>query len=217
MAVLIAKSVLSFQKLATSFLQYFMYPEIYSNIYRKTYPKTSLKTKLVLTILAIMVSPCHAAIADESLEDGVKAAYLYKFSSYVDWPSTAFASPTSPFTVCLVGSSDHFNSTLKKVIQGESINGRKIVVNEVQALVKETGCHILYIGISDSQRSAALLDNVRGSNVLTVSDNASQGIIGFTITNNRLRFNIDDAAAAENGLVISSRLLSLAINVRRRE
>ena len=217
MAVLIVKSVFPFQKLVSNFLRYFMSPEIYPNIYRKRYPKISLKTKLVLITLAIMVSPCHAAIADESLEDGVKAAYLYKFSSYVDWPSTAFASPTSPFTVCLLGSSDHFNNTLKKVIQGESVNGRKIVVNEVQALVKDTGCHILYIGISDSQRSAALLDNVRGSNVLTVSDNASRGIIGFTITNNRLRFNIDDAAAAENGLVISSRLLSLAINVKRRE
>ncbi len=135
----------------------------------------------------------------------------------MDWPSTAFTSITSPFTVCLLGSSDHFNSTLKKIVQEESVNGRKIVVSEIRTLEREAGCHILYIGTTDPQRSAAFIDSVRGSNVLTVSDNASQGIIGFTITNNRLRFNIDAVAAAENGLVISSRLLSLAVNVKRRE
>lgn len=152
------------------------------------------------------------------MEEGIKAAYLYKFSSYVDWPSTAFTSPTSPFTLCLLGSSEHFNSTLKKVVQGKSVNGRKIVVSEIHALEnKEARCHILYIGTTDSQRSAAAIDNVRGCNILTVSDIPSQGIIGFTINNNRLRFNINDSAAAENGLVISSRLLSLAINVKRRE
>jgi len=201
MAVLISRLVLPCQKLIASF----------------SWNSVSLGVKAVSMALTIAVFPCHAALADESLEDGIKAAYLYKFSSYVDWPATAFTSTTSPFTVCLLGSSDHFNSTLRKIVQEESVNGRKIVVNEIRTLEREAGCHILYIGTTDPQRSAAFIDSVRGSNVLTVSDNASQGIIGFTITNNRLRFNIDAVAAGENGLVISSRLLSLAVNVKRRE
>lgn len=164
-----------------------------------------------------LVSPCYAAAANETLEDEVKAAYLYKFSAYVDWPSGAFDSANSPFKLCVLGGNEHFNTTLKKVVQGESVNGRTIEFHEVNTLEKDPGCHILYIGTADSQRSATLINTVRGSNVLTVSDSPSQGIIGFILTNNRLRFNIDDAAAAENGLTISSRLLKLALNVKKRE
>ncbi len=172
--------------------------------------------KFSLIAWATLAFPCHAAAANETLEDEVKAAYLYKFSSYVDWPSGAFDSANSPFKLCVLGGNERFNATLKKIVQGESVNGRTIEVNQVNTLEKDPGCHILYIGIIDPQQSAVLIDSVRGSNVLTVSDNAYQGIIGFTITNNRLRFNINDAAAAENGLIISSRLLKLAVNVKKR-
>ena len=163
-----------------------------------------------------MVSPCHAAIADKSLEYGVKAAFLYKFSAYVDWPATAFVSPTSPFSVCLVDSNDQFNSTLAKVVNGEKVNGRTVIIRQINALENESSCHILYIGTSDPQRAAEAIEAARGSNTLTVSDNASLGIIDFLITDNHVRFNIDDAAAAQNGLVISSKLLDLAVNVKRR-
>lgn len=176
-----------------------------------------LRLKALPIALIMLLFPYHLAIADETLEDGVKAAYLYKFSSYVDWPTSAFTTPNSSFELCLLGSSDRFNATLKKIIQGESVNGRKIVLHEITNLEKYPSCHILYIGTNDPQRSAEMIDTVRGSHVLTVSDNASQGIIGFTISNNRLRFNIDDAAAAENGLTISSQLLKLAVNVKKRE
>lgn len=107
--------------------------------------------------------------------------------------------------------------TLNKVVQGESIDGHRIMVNQIQAGEKVTGCHILFIGSPNAQRSSAILESVRGTPTLTVSNNPSEGIIGFLILNNRVRFNIDAASAAENGLVISSRLMSLAVNVKRRE
>ena len=201
MTILLTKLAFPLRKFGTNFLRYLIY----------------LKARFVLITLLILGSSFQLAIADESLEEGIKAAYLYKFSSYVDWPSTAFTSPTSPFTLCLLGSNDQFNATLKKIVREESVNGHKIVVNEIRTPEKEAGCHILYIGTTESQDLSTIIDNMRGSNVLTVSDNADQGIIGFTIINNRLRFNIDAAAAAENGLVISSRLLRLAVNVKRRE
>ena len=170
----------------------------------------------MLIVLATIALPCNAAIADKSLEYGVKAAFLYKFSAYVDWPATAFVSPTSPFSVCLVDSSDQFNSTLTKVVNGEKVKGRTVVVRQINNLEDESSCHILYIGTSDAERAAEAIEATRGSNTLTVSDNASLGIIDFLITDNHVRFNIDDAAAAQNGLVISSKLLSLAVNVKRR-
>lgn len=175
-----------------------------------------LRTVMILAALSIGVMAGGVAIADESLEYGVKAAFLTKFGSYVEWPETAFASPTSPFNLCLTGSADQFGSTLEKVLSGESINGRGVVIRRINTVERNAGCHILYIGASESQRAAQIIESVRGNNVLTVGDGGSNGIIDFVVTNNRVRFNIDDEAAAQNGLVISSRLLSLALNVKRR-
>lgn len=172
---------------------------------------------IIFTLICFMAWPYPVAHAEESIEDGIKAAYLYKFSAYVDWPAEAFTSVASPFNLCVFGSSAQFNQTLKKLVLTESVNGRKIVVNEIGTLDKESACHMLYISKLDAQRTASLIENVRGTHMLTVSDHAEQGVIGFVVVNNRLRFNIDDAAAAENGLVISSRLLRLAVNVKRRE
>lgn len=149
--------------------------------------------------------------------DGVKAAFLFKFTSYVEWPPSAFMSTATTLNICLVGSSDQFNTTLSKVVQGESIDGRRIMVSQIQAGEKISGCQILFIGSPDGQRSAAILESVRGTPTLTVSNQPSEGIIGFLILNNRVRFNIDAVSAAENGLVISSRLMTLAVNVKRRE
>jgi len=168
---------------------------------------------IALTIAAL---PCYAAIADKSLEYKVKAAFLYKFSAYVDWPVTAFSSPTSPFSVCLVDSNDQFNATLEKVVNGENVNGHPVVVRRINTVENEAGCHILYIGASNPQRTAQVIEAVHNSYALTVCDGASRGIIDFLIVDNRVRFNIDDEAAKQKGLVISSKLLSLALNVKRR-
>lgn len=176
-------------------------------------------TPLHITIFIVLfgiVMPGQAAIADESLEQRVKAAFLYKFGGYVEWPSSAFAEPDTPFTLCVLGSDPNFNATLEKMVQKENVQGRPITVRQLQT-PEEEGCHILYIGFSDPQHSLEVIEAVRGKNVLTVSESASQGIIGFLVANNRVRFNINDKEAAENGLVISSKLLDLAVNVTRRE
>lgn len=155
-------------------------------------------------------------MADESLEYNVKAAFLYKFGSYVEWPATAFATATSPLNVCVIGTAEPFISTLEKVVSTESINGRNVVVRPVKTVVKENGCHILYIDASENSRAAEITESIRGSSVLTVSNEGSSGIIDFVIANNRVRFNIDDEAAAQNGLTISSKLLSVALKVKKR-
>lgn len=156
------------------------------------------------------------AIADESLEYGVKAAFLYKFGSYVEWPSTAFESPNSPITLCVLGSNDEFISTLEKVIGTENINNRSVIVRPIKTVDRSLGCHILYIDSVDAPYSPHIIDSLRGSNVLTVNNDGVPGIIDFVIANNRVRFNIDDEAAAQNGLTISSKLLSVALKVKKR-
>lgn len=171
-----------------------------------------------LMVLGLVLLPGKAVMADDSLEYGVKAAFLYKFSFYVEWPAAAFASPASPINLCIAGG-DPFGPTLEKVTGGESVNGRSIVIRRIKIVERATGCHIVYVGATEAPHSAQVMEAMRGSNVLTVSDAGgagTAGIIDFVIVNNRVRFNIDDEAAAQNGLVISSKLMSLALNVKRR-
>jgi hypothetical protein len=185
-------------------------------VLKRTSYQLLLKVIFIFYGLVISTFFDNLALADESLEYGVKAAFLYKFGSYVEWPATAFASPTSPLNLCIMGNVDDFGATLEKVIGKESINGRGVIVRQIKSVERDNGCHILYIDASESRHAGQIVETVRGSHVLTVSDAGSAGIIDFVISNNRVRFNIDDEAAAQNGLVISSKLLSVALKVKRR-
>ena len=153
------------------------------------------------------------------LEYQVKAAYLSKFGIFIDWPKSAFDSPQSPVVLCVEGA-DPFGDTLDKIVQGQRIGNRAIVIKRLRSVARDSGCAILYAGGSDEQSVDEALDAVAGSGVLTVTDSVpdahKSGIVEFVVQDNRVRFNIDDAAAAKNGITISSHLLSLALNVRPR-
>ena len=171
-----------------------------------------------LALAALLLAPAsHAAAPTASSEYEIKAAYLYKFGDFVEWPAKAFASPDSPATLCIVGD-DPFDGILDKAVSGQRIGGRPIVVKRLQTVGADSGCHILYV--DTKQPPEQYLAAVRGSSVLTVTDGAladqTGGIISFVIKDNRVRFEIDDQAAAVNGLSISSKLLSLAVAIKHR-
>lgn len=175
-----------------------------------------------LICLALMpgaIATAHAQVQVQVQEYALKAAFLSKFGLYVEWPSSAFSSPTSPFNLCVAGD-DPFGKLLDKAVAGERINGRNVVIRRLKTVGRDSGCHLLYIGGSDAQSGVQIIEAVRGSSVLTVSGvrgyGSGAGIIDFVISDNRVRFDIDDEAAAQNGLVISSKLMSLALNVKRR-
>lgn len=159
------------------------------------------------------------ALAAESLEQAVKAAYLYKFGLFVEWPSAAFTSSSSALNVCVVGD-DPFGTALDSAANGQRIGGREVMVRRMKTVGRESGCHILYAAGSETQAPGQIIAAVRGSGVLTVTDargpGATEGIINFVIKDNRVRFDIDEAAATQNGLAISSKLLSLALEVKRK-
>jgi hypothetical protein len=168
----------------------------------------------VFFFLSYCIVSSRVAVADESIEYKIKAAFLYKFSAYVNWPPSTFNSPSEPFSICLAESNELFKSTLEKVVNGEAVYGRPVMIRQINKHEPETSCQILYIG--NHQRAVETFDSSRFNQTLTVSDGASPGVIEFFISDNRVRFNIDDEAAAKKGLVISSKLLSLAVNVKRR-
>ena len=181
---------------------------------------TKPRSTLAIAAIAVCVMLfAPDAPASASLEYEVKAAYLSKFGIFVDWPKTAFDGPESPIVLCVAGD-DPFGETLDKVVQGQHIGARGLVVRRLQAVTRDSGCDILYLGGSDPQFVNQALDAVNGTGVLTVTDSEhdahAPGIVEFVIQDNRVRFNIDDEAAQRNGLTISSHLLSLALSVRHR-
>lgn len=174
---------------------------------------------MLAAFCCLILTPGMAAAAEaDSLEYAVKATYLYKFGIYVEWPGTTFSNPSTALNLCLVGD-DPFGSTLDTAVSGQRVDGRAIVVRRLKTVGRDSGCHILYIGNSETQRTNQVIEAIRGSGVLTVSDSrgTSVGIINFVIKDNRVRFNIDEDAAAQNGLVISSKLLGLALSVKPRQ
>jgi hypothetical protein len=119
--------------------------------------------------------------------------------------------------LCIVGA-DPFGKSLDAIVTGQQINGREVVIRRLNKVERNPPCHILYAGGSEEQSEVEIIAAVRGSPVLTVSDglNSSLSIINFVIADNRVRFNIDEEEAAQNELLISSQLMKLALNVKRR-
>lgn len=154
--------------------------------------------------------------ADAALEYSVKATFLYKFAGYVQWPAGAFASPAAPLVVCVVGN-DPFGVTLDKAVAGQRFEGHPIQVLRTEGREPEGPCHIAYLGGDSVQRVNQAAHQLRQRGALTVSDlPGSDASINFVLAENRVRFEIDQAAAAQAGLGISSKLLNLAIAVKGR-
>jgi hypothetical protein len=177
--------------------------------------RKALQPCIALVLLAC--APAAAGAAERSLEFPVKAAFLYKFGSFVAWPRGAFAGPRTPVQLCVVGH-DPFGATLDSAVRGQTISGRPIAVRRLAAISPESGCHIAYLGGSSEQSPEAAVRAVEHEPVLTVSDagaGADRVAIEFVIKDNRVRFRVDQKAAAASGLTISSKLLSLAVEVTR--
>ena len=176
---------------------------------------------MIRSTLILMIGLCvpHLALADggNPLEYEVKAAYLYKFGGFVAWPASVFTSPQSPLNVCVVGE-DPFDGILDRAIDGHSIGDHPVVVHRMKNVTRETECQILYVGGSNVRHVSQTLDAVRGNGVLTVTDAANGedagAIVQFVIQDNRVRFVVNNNAAVTNGLVISSKLLSIALAVK---
>src|SRR6186713_1533020 len=151
-----------------------------------------------------------ASGAAPATEYQVKAAYLFNFGQFVEWPSEVWTTPDAPFAICVVGD-DPFGRTLDDVVRGESVNGHPLVVRRHKDHKEATGCNILFIARSEAARLDDALVAVKGRHVLTVTDidgaDRAGAIIVLVSENNRVRMRINVAAAKTNRLVISSKLL----------
>ena len=166
----------------------------------------------ILLALFLTASPAAA----ESLEYSVKANYLVRFAAFVQWPPEAFPTPTSALAICVLGA-DPFGADLTNAAAGQMINGRAIIVRKLARVDARSACNILYVGRGGEQTVREVSDILERRPVLIVTDEArgaERGHLHFVVAGNRVRFHIDDAAAKQSGLTISSRLLSLAVTVK---
>ena len=169
---------------------------------------------LAAAMLAALAA--SSARAGDSLESAIKATYLYKFAPFVGWPDSAFANAQAPLVLCVEG--DPFGSILDRAVAKQAVGSHPIAIKRVESAQKAAGCHILYIAPSQAQSVADAVAATKGAPMLTVAEGAGTGaVIGFVIRDQRVRFVVDLRAAAENNLKISSRLLSLALDVEPRK
>jgi hypothetical protein len=183
---------------------------------------TSLGRRLAAAtaLCAIGAAGTHAQAAgaaadagDAALEYRVKAAYLYQFGKFVEWPAAAFPSPTATLTLCVVGD-DPFGPVLDDTVRSKTIAGHAISVVRVSARADLHACHILFLSADQSSALAQIVERTAGSPVLIVGEAPDfarrGGAVNFVLQQNRVLFEVNPRAAARGGLRISSKLLSLA-------
>jgi hypothetical protein len=176
-------------------------------------PRTRRLVRRIAFALLLAAIPAHGA--DRSLEYAVKATFLYKFASFVEWPQGSFAGESSPFNLCVAGP-DPFAGRIQEAVSGQNVGRHPIVLRQLAKAERQSDCHVLFVSGSGSQSAAEALEAVSGTATLTVTDSAlgsTAGIMHFVIVDDRVSFDIDNAAAARNRLVISSKLLALARRV----
>jgi hypothetical protein len=176
---------------------------------------------LALPLLAGGATPLHAAAdavaASPVLERRVKAAFLYKFLGYAEFPPQAFADTGGPLTIGVVGS-DEMAAELARIAAGRVIGGRTIAVRQLREPELAQPVHLLFVAGPDSARAGRLLRAAPGS-FLTVTecdDGLQAGsVINFRIVDERVRFDVSLEAAERKSVKLSSRLLTVANRVQK--
>jgi hypothetical protein len=174
----------------------------------------------VALVIAAWALSAAVAVQSDALpptEQEVKAAYLYNFAKYVEWPTSA--APEPQWVIGVLGDAE-FGGVLEKMLSGKSVRERPVVARRLQDPQEAAQVHILFIAAAEEPRLPAILKSLEASRALTVSDidgfAEKGGMIGFRMDGKKVRFDISPQAATRAGLRISSQLLALARVVQAR-
>ena len=170
----------------------------------------------VLVLCWMAPHPAAAASRAQASESDVKAAFLYHFTKYIEWPPAAFHGPSDPFRMCVLAD-EEFIRSVAAIVEGESVLSRPLLL-VVPRRADLPRCHILFIGRQEAARAVALLAAVAGQPVLTVGETPEfldqGGIVNFDVDNHRVRFDLHLESAFRCGLTVSSKLVRVARQVR---
>jgi hypothetical protein len=177
------------------------------------HPGFSVIWQISLFVLPILLCciPLIRAQSEGPTEYQVKAAFVYNFAKFVEWPTDAFSDSSAPLRFCVLGES-LVGPDLSQITQGKVIGGHPIQVLQNSRNLRD--CHVLFISASHNVAIKDIQEGLRGVPVLTVGESrdfaAQGGMIGFVMENARVRFEVNLQAAKQMRLNISSKLLSLA-------
>ena len=165
---------------------------------------------LVLLSVALTQITTRALWPQSSAEYEVKAAFLYKFASFVEWPE---ALEREPLGICVVGR-DPFGIALERVVEGKTIGGREFAILRLRTWRAGAHCQIVFIAASEMGRLHLVLGQLQQDGILTVGDVPgfceSGGAINLNVVDSRVKLEINVDTTARSGLQVSSKLLSLA-------
>jgi hypothetical protein len=169
--------------------------------------------RLIFACAALWVCSAPAAVEPPSEYD-VKAAFLLNFTKFIEWPA-ASGGEDALFSICVLGD-DPFGRTLDRMVEGENVNGRKLEIQRI-GVERAGSCQVVFAAGADKDWSKTLAG--LGPGVLTVGEGdrflRDGGMIAFVVERRRVRFDINQSAAARAALKISSKLLSVARTVEK--
>lgn len=174
----------------------------------------ALLRRFLIAFAALTGTILSSSAGAQPTDTAIKAQFLPRFARYVTWPAQAMPKGSDPFVLCIIGD-DPFGGQLDEAARSQLIDGRRIVVRRLDSAAGADACQIAFVG---SGHALSVLSAMGRKPVLTVTDASEgeqRGIIHFVVAGGRVRFFIDQAAASQRGLSISSRLLALALGVKQ--
>ncbi|MFB9240074.1 YfiR family protein [Massilia antarctica] len=186
-------------------------------------PRRLLLRAMAVGVLAALpgLSGAQASLpagGGASLERSIKAAFLYKFLGYAEFPAAAFADAAAPLVIGVAGA-DELAAELARIVAGRMVQGRQVVVRTLREQEAPAGVHLLFVGGDDPVRLRHALRALGAGPALVVTESQQglqQGsVINFTIVDERVRFDVSLEAADRNSVKLSSRLLTVAYHVHK--
>jgi len=182
------------------------------SLYRRMY--SGLRGGLLLiACLSPLVQQAYAAESVLTGEIQVKAAFLFKFVKFIEWPSESFADPDAPICIGIIGE-EPLKKVLEDAVLGEIIHGRKLVVQYFRTIEDIKQCQLLFISRSEKGRLAEIISSLDRQPILTVSDiegfPRNGGAIRLYLEDKKFRFEINPTVAQDHKVKISAQLLQLA-------
>ena len=158
------------------------------------------------------------AEAPAAAEYQLKAAFVYNFAKFIEWPPSSFPTASSPFVIGVTGRTA-LTTALETAVTNRKINGRAIVIKAVETIEATRGTHLLFVAASEDKRLREFVPVLSPAQILTIGESEAfakeGGIINFVLEGDKCRFDINVDAAERAQLKISAQLLKLARNVRR--
>ncbi len=183
---------------------------------RLSWLSTAMSTVVMGLVLSCLAWPLQAIGQAQATEQQVKAAFLFQFGGYVEWPADAFSRPDSPLGIGVIGA-DGVAGELASTAARRTLNGRPVVVHRLVRGDSMAGLHVLFVGRAERAHLAAVQSSIRHKAVLLVTEDEQSfdggSMLNFVMQEGKVRFDVALPRAEAAGLKISARLLNVARKV----